>query len=344
MNASLVFTVDTEPDDQWAPPLADGSLPPFAFSNTRGLSRLKDFFSRFDAPATWMTSYSVARDPESARVLRSAAESGDEIAGHLHGWETPPYIAVDRTARPFIAEYEPDVRLAKHRSLLEAHQDAFGAHPISYRAGRWGVDALELQHLAKLGYRIDSSIAPGIDFRDRYGLRIPGPDFRAYLNSNGPRPYRDGPLWQVPASILPIGLLGGGAFSAAVARYAGRRNPGSDVPRSISNSLAKLRLQRVVWIRPLRHPREQMVQATHELLRRGCPIVNVMFHSSEAFLGTSPLSRNQEDVERLYGDLEAIIQAARECGATPRTLREAVAAISLDTNSPASQPAPQSPE
>jgi hypothetical protein len=327
MNPSLVFTVDTEPDDQWAPNLADGRLPPFTFVNTRGLGRLEQFFRRHDVPVTWMTSYSVARDAESARILRNAAAEGDEIAGHLHGWETPPFTAFDHTSRPFIGEYAADLRLAKHRSLLAAHEDAFDARPVSYRAGRWGIDPIELQHLAELGYQIDSSVPPGIDFRDRAGLQQLGPDFRAYLKGGGPRPYRSGTLWEVPASIAPIGLLGGGAAAAAIARASGRRNHGSSTARGLTRALAALRFQQLIWIRPLKHPRAQLVRATHAVLRRGAPMVNVMFHSSEAFVGTSPSSRHVEDVERLYGDLEAIIIAARSQGAVARTLRDAVGAL-----------------
>ncbi|MEA2162984.1 MAG: hypothetical protein QOK37_1111 [Thermoanaerobaculia bacterium] len=321
MIPSIIFTVDTEPDDQWAPRLPDGTYPPFTFANTRGLGALRDFFRERNAPVTWMTSYSVARDEESARILRACAREGDEIAGHLHGWETPPFAGFDRGARPFIGEYDAALRLAKHRWLLAAHEDAFDARPVSYRAGRWGVDAMELQHIAQLGYTIDSSIPPGIDFRDRYGLREPGPDFRSQLSA-APRPHRDGPLWEVPASITPIGILG---RATGLARIAARRNPGSGPARSLSGALAGTRLQELIWVRPLKHPRAKLIAATHALLRRGGPIINVMFHSSEAFLGTSPLSRRQEDVERLYGDLDAIFAVARSYGAVPRTLRDAVA-------------------
>ncbi|MEA2416687.1 MAG: hypothetical protein QOI58_3344 [Thermoanaerobaculia bacterium] len=320
MTPSIVFTVDTEPDDQWAPPLPDGTLPPFTFANTRGLGALRDFFRERNAPVTWMTSYSVARDPESARLLRDCAHDGDEIAGHLHGWETPPYAEFDRVARPFIGEYPADIRMAKHRSLLAAHEDAFDARPVSYRAGRWGVDALELEHLAELGYTIDSSIPPGIDFRDRFGLRQPGPDFRPHLAA-APRPHRIGTLWEVPASIALVGFLGG---AIEIARVAARRNAHSELPRALSSVLAATRAQELIWVRPLKHPRAKLVRATHALLRRGAPIINVMFHSSEAFAGTSPLSRRQEDVERLYGDLDAILAAARSHRAVACTLREAV--------------------
>jgi hypothetical protein len=113
----------------------------------------------------------------------------------------------------------------------------------------------------------------------------------------------------------------------AIARIAARRDANSSAARALSHTLAGLRLQQLIWIRPLKHPRAQLVQATHALLSHDVPIVNVMFHSSEAFPGTSPLSRHAEDVERLYADLEAIIAAARSHGAVARTLLDAVNAF-----------------
>lgn len=326
MSASLVITVDTEPDDQWAPAGADGRLPPFTFANTRGLGRLKDFLHELGTPVTWMTSYAVTRDPESAKVLRQAAAEGDEIAGHLHGWETPPFTEVDSKHRPFLYEYVPEIRFAKHTSLVAAHEEAFGARPFSYRAGRWGIDAIEYEHLETLGYGIDSSIPPGIDFRDRSGLRQTGPDFRGWLTGAPPRPFRVGKLWEVPASITPVGRLGSGSLAASLSRACGARHRPSSLRQAISKALDAAGLHKLVWVRPLKHPRPDLIRATRALVERGTPILNVMFHSSEAFTGTSPISRRAEDVEQLFGDLAAIVRAAVDTGrVTPRTLREAVA-------------------
>lgn len=324
----LVVTIDTEPDDQWAPPGPDGRLPPFTFANTRGIGRLQGFLHGLGVPATWMTSYSVARDPESAAALRRARQLGDEIAGHLHGWETPPFVEIDATHRPFIGEYEPAVRLAKHRSLLAAHEEAFGARPVSYRAGRWGIDELETRHLEELGYRVDSSIPPGIDFRDRGGFRLPGPDFRRHLTGVPPAPYRLGGLWQVPASLTPVGWLGSGRLSAALLRASGDRSRRRSVARAASRLLAGSGAARLIWVRPLKHPRADLVRAALSLARRRAPVINVMFHSSEAWVGGSPLSRTSEDVERLYGDLAAICRALLATGTVrATTLADAVDAL-----------------
>lgn len=324
---SLVITVDTEPDDQWAPPGPDGLLPPFAFANTRGLGRLADFLHGRGVPTTWMTSYTVARDAESARVLRRLRDRGDELAGHLHGWETAPYSDIDRRHEPFIYEYDAETRLAKHRVLWESHCDAFDAPPVSYRAGRWGVDDLELEHLAELGYRIDSSVPPGIDFRDRRGLHALGPDFRHHLRPGGPHNHHDGRLWHVPASVFLAGRLGDGPAATRLAHFHLDRSRPRSVARGLSAVLERTGLSELRWIRPSKHPAPVLARATRTLLRRGAPIVNVMTHSSEAFLGTSPWSRTEEEVERFYADLGAIVDAALDEGAVGRTLEAAVEAL-----------------
>ena len=316
MTPSLVITVDTEPDDQWAPPV-DGRLPPFAFENTRNLGRLVAHARGLGVPVTWLTSYSVARDPQSAAVLRRAASEGDEIGGHLHGWETPPFVDIDRGARPFIYEYPVATRLAKHECLVAAHEDAFGARPRCYRAGRWAVDGQELEHLAALGYCIDTSVPPGIDFRDRRGLEAPGPDFRRHLGAGPAQPHRVGPLWEVPVSITPAGRLGTGAVATRVARLAGAHRPRHRASRWAYRALDGAGIHRLVWVRPLRHPRPLLVAATRTLLIGGAGILNVMFHSSEAHAGASPISRLEADVDRLLGDLTAIVTAAARQGPSP---------------------------
>jgi hypothetical protein len=323
----FVITVDTEPDDQWEPPGPDGRLPAFRFANTRGLGKLKDFLHQLGVPVTWMTSYSVVRDAKSAQVLREAAQEGDEIAGHLHGWETPPYREVDARHRPFMYEYDPETRFAKHQSLIEAHLDVFGARPWSYRAGRWGLDPLEYEHIERLGYGIDSSIPPGIDFRDRGGLKQLGPDFRQYLTGLPIQPYRVGTLWESPISIVPVGLLGSGPLAARLARLTAYRETGkAALAEVVSSTLAAADIHRLVWLRPLKHPRTALVRAAQALVHRGDRMINIMFHSSEAFVGTSPLSRTPAQVAALFGDLRAIIEVFKTHAVVPLTLRNAVAA------------------
>lgn len=324
--ASLVITIDTEPDNQWTMPAPGVERQVLSFANTRGLGRLVDFLDAHGTPGTWLTSYSVARDVESVRQLRRAASSGHEIGGHLHAWETPPFTDADLLAHPYIFEYDFATRLAKLRTVTQALSDVFGEQPISYRAGRWGIDEIELNNLAALGYTIDTSVVPGHDFSRSRGLSRGGPDFRGHLTATPVQPYKMGALWEAPASATTIGLLGSTTLGAIMSRRLSYR---LDLPSRVAGRvLRQSGLSGLVWVRPLMHTRLELVRAAVTLAARGARIINVMFHSSEAFAGTSPKSRTAADVARFYGDLAGILDAVKGLGyVTPRTLRDAVAAI-----------------
>jgi len=322
MTLRLVITVDTEPDNQWTMPKPGDGPQKLTFDNTRNLGPLMEFFRQLHTPVTWLTSYSVARDEASARVLRQAAAAGDEIGAHLHAWETPPFTPADAQAHPYIYEYEAAIRLEKLRTVTSTLSDVFGAQPASYRAGRWGIDDVEYENLAALGYSIDTSVVPGHSFRPSRGLARGGPDFAAYLTGGPAGPSRVGPLWEVPVSVTTLGLLG--SAGAPCARVFSTRN--DLLSRAGRKAMSVAGLCRMVWLRPLMHPRADLVHAARMLARRGAGLVNIMFHSSEAWQGTSPRSRTSQDVEHFYGDMSAIVRALRdESDLQGSTLRAAVA-------------------
>jgi len=317
-----VVTIDTEPDNQWDMP-AGGVAPPLTFANTRGLGRLVDFLRGLGVRATWLTSYSVARDRESVQQLRAAAEQGDEIGGHLHAWETPPLTDADARGHGYIYEYEERTRREKLRHLNAALEEAFGDRPASYRAGRWGIDDLGYRHLEEQGYAIDSSVVPGHTFHGSPGIGRGGPDFRSRLTGRPAAPYRIGRLWEVPVSTTTIGGLGSGPVPAALARAVW--HSGGIAARVARKTLTVSRLTRLVWVRPLAAPRDDLVRAALSLLSAGAPVINVMFHSSEAYPGTSPKTRTREGVDRFYGDLDAVVRTLMGTGrVVPSTLRESV--------------------
>src|SRR3546814_11173699 len=68
----------------------------------------------------------------------------------------------------------PELEHAKLAALTEAIAGAFGARPVVYKAGRYGVGPATAGILEALGYRIDVSVVPFPDFSDDGG-----PDFSA---------------------------------------------------------------------------------------------------------------------------------------------------------------------
>ena len=83
----LLVGIDTEGDNQWS---AEARMNQ-RFENIYALPRLHALFARHGVRPTYVITYPVAKDPQSAGVLRALRDGGDcEIGGHHHAWETPP--------------------------------------------------------------------------------------------------------------------------------------------------------------------------------------------------------------------------------------------------------------
>ena len=100
--------------------------------------------------------------PASADVLRALLAGGDcEIGAHHHAWETPPCTADDVAAAPLRVDAAARaVRGAARVAHRRRSTAAVGARPVSYRSGRFGFSADHVAALERLGYLVESSVAP----------------------------------------------------------------------------------------------------------------------------------------------------------------------------------------
>ena len=153
----LLVGIDTEGDNQWDAAARANQQ----FSNIYALPRLHALFARHGVRPTYVITYPVARDPRSAEVLRRLLAGGDcEIGAHHHAWETPPCSDEDVRRHPYastLPRYQFESQLA---SLTESISSAVGVRPVSYRSGRFGFSANHVSALERLGYLVESSVAP----------------------------------------------------------------------------------------------------------------------------------------------------------------------------------------
>jgi len=87
-----------------------------------------------------------------------------------------------------------------------------------------------------------------------------------------------------------------------------------------------LRLARVVktWsLRPSYSSLDEMKRLARRMVKDGAPVLNVMFHSSEAIVGGSPYNNTQGELDAFLERLTTFLEfAVKELGAQPVTLRE----------------------
>ena len=313
----LLVGIDTEGDNQWDAAARAHQT----FDNLYALPRLHAVLGRHGVRPTYVITHPVATDPRSAEVLRGLLEGGDcEIGAHHHAWETPPCTADDVGRHPY-ASTLPRAQFERQlESLTTAIAGAVGRRPVSYRSGRFGFSAAHVPALERLGYLVESSVAP-LFYESHKG----GPDFveapltpyfLAYDTATEPG---SSAVLEVPVSAalnrrLPKAL-----------QYAYARAPR---PYTTKRILRVLRLLRVRWLRPSYSSLEDMIALARDLASRGEPVLNLLFHSSEAIVGGSPYNKTQGELDAFNDRLERFLSfATRELGARPATFAEFHAAF-----------------
>ena len=84
-----------------------------------------------------------------------------------------------------------------------------------------------------------------------------------------------------------------------------------------------LGLLRLRWLRPSYSSLEDMKALARDLARAGEPVLNLLFHSSEAIVGGSPYNRTQAELDAFCDRLERFLTfAIKELGAQPVTFVE----------------------
>lgn len=309
---SLLVGIDTEGDNQWDVRARERQT----FENIYALPKLHAVFERHGVRPTYLVTWPVATDERSQEVLRFLLLRGDcEIGAHHHAWETPPCSDQDVRLHPYASTLPLERFEAQLGELTSAIAAAVGEAPVCYRSGRFGFDASHVAALERAGYLVESSVAPlfyeahkgGPDF-----VEAPlGPYFLAYDSAVRPGTSR---LLEVPYSVmfhrdLPRPLAW--ALARAPFNYTTRR------------ALRLLRVARVDSLRPSYSSLDAMCALARRLADRGEPVLNMLFHSSEAIVGGSPYNRTEGELDAFLDRLDRFLAyATRELGARPATFRE----------------------
>ena len=308
----LLVGIDTEGDNQWDAAARLNQR----FENLYALPRLHALFARHGVRPTYVITYPVARDPRSAEVLRTLLAGGDcEIGAHHHAWETPPCTDDDVRRHPYASSLPREQFEAQLESLTQAITAAVGRAPVSYRSGRFGFSADHVAGLERCGYLVESSVAPLFYEAHKGGPAFVDAPLRPYFLAydSATRPGCSGVL-EVPVSAaLNLRL-------PAALRHAYARAPR---PYTTKRVLRALRLLRMRWLRPSYSSLDDMIGLAKDLARWNEPVLNLLFHSSEAIVGGSPYNRTQGELDAFCDRLERFLAfATTELGATPVTFAE----------------------
>ena len=308
----LLVGIDTEGDNQWDPAARIDQR----FENLYALPALHALFARHGVRPTYVITYPVATDARSAEVLRTLKLRGDcEIGAHHHAWETPPCTADDVRRHPYAATLPLPQFEAQLASLTSAIAQAVGERPVSYRSGRFGFSAAHVAALEKEGYHVESSVAPLF-----YEAHKRGPDFveapltpyyLAYDNATRPG---TSDLLEIPVSA---------ALNRRVPKALQYLYARAPRPYTTKRVLRKLGVAHVRWLRPSYSSLDDMKGLARDLAKAGEPVLNLLFHSSEAIVGGSPYNRTAAELAAFCDRLERFFEyATGTLHAQPATFSE----------------------
>lgn len=309
---ALLVAIDTEGDNQWDAHARRHQT----FENIYALGRLHDFFAAHGVRPTYVITHPVAVDARSAEVLGQLVRRGDaEIGAHHHAWETPPFSPDDVDRHPYALSLPMAQFDAQLTALTDAIQRAVDVRPVSYRSGRFGFSAAHVSSLERAGYLVDSSVAPLFYEAHKQGPDFVGAPLTPYFLS-----YDDATRAGSSDLLeLPISAALDRRVPAAVERWYGR----APWPYTTKRVLRLARIAKIRWLRPSYSSAADMIALSRQIVDRGAPILNLLFHSSEAIVGGSPYNRTQGELDAFFERLsQALTYAVKDLGAEPMTFAE----------------------
>lgn len=290
---AFLITIDTEGDNLWQ---KHSSI---TTENARYLPRFQALCEKYGFKPVYLTNYEMAIDPAYVEFAKDVIARGTgEVGMHLHAWNSPPEIPLtddDWRFKPYLIEYSDAVMKDKVVYMTRLLEETFQTKMRSHRAGRWAFDERYAQMLIELGYEVDCSVTPKVNWQTAKGSPqgSGGTDYRRFpsqayfIDENDISRAGDSSLLEVPMSIQ----FKHGALLNAVKQ-------GYDKLRG------KVRSPSVHWLRPSGGNVATMQDVVTRTLADGSDYVEYMLHSSEYMPGGSPTFKTPDDIERLYDSLE----------------------------------------
>lgn len=259
-------------------------------------SRLQPLFAARGAKPTYLLSGEILDDEASVIALRKL-QGSHELGTHLHGEFVEPGSFVPKITEAFQRDYPADVERAKVMTLTQRFRETFGRAPKSFRAGRFGIGPSSLGVLEELGYTVDSSVTPFIDWTNKgTDLSFMGAPTQPYHpDPHAPERPGSSPILEVPVTIRPRKLL-------------------SNLP-----GVGKLVEPR--WLRPTFTSESALIELAEEeihVARRFDPrrrvVLNAMLHNVEVVPGLSPYAADETTTSTILRRLDALLAFAQREG------------------------------
>jgi hypothetical protein len=277
--ARLAVVIDTEEEFDWTQPKTRYNT---SVQSLRWISRVGDIFDEYRITPLYVIDYPIVSQPDGYEPLLEVYKAGRCVIGaHLHPWVNPPFKESINSFNSFPGNLGYTLEAAKLQILTELIAERFGTRPVIYKAGRYGIGPHTARILEELGYEIDMSVCPYMDYSAEGG-----PDFSMS---------RAWPYW-FGCGLLELPLTVG--FAGLLRRY------GSTLHRAaislskfhVPGVLARLGLVNKIWLSPEGYHLNELIALSRALYDDGLRIFSFAFHSPSLDSGNTPYVRSQREL------------------------------------------------
>lgn len=284
----LAVVIHTEEEFDWDRPHSRAET---GVEHMRHIGRAQEVFEAFGIVPNYVIDYPIASQPLGYELLRRYQDDGRALIGaHLHPWVSPPLTEDLTRANTYPGNLPRELEYEKLKTLTETIETNLGQRPRTYLAGRYGNGRHSAAILEQLGYEVDISVAPPIDYS-----ADGGPDYSGYSAR---------PFWFGTQRTL-LGLPGGGCYAGWL------RGAGAPFYRAITHPAlrwarlpaitSRLRAFERIRLSPEDYTLAEMQRMTRAMLDEGQKVFVFSFHSPSVHPGYTPYVKDEAGLKRFLG-------------------------------------------
>ncbi len=308
----FILTVDTEEEFDWGQPIRREG---HTLHSIARLARFQEFCEGVGVVPIYLVDYPIATSPAACEMLKPAIAAGKaEVGVQLHPWVSPPHDEDVTEFNSFAGNLPAALEREKFRRLRDAIEQGFGATPLIYRAGRYGLGPATAEILIEHGMAIDTSV------RARFDYSVGG----------GPN-YRDHPvvpwwidrergLMELPLTTVYWGLLR--QFGSWLYPKMWR------VPQ-LRGILAKIGMLERIPLTPEGVTLEEAIRGIDIALDEGLPVLVFSFHSPSLAPGFTPYVRSEADLDDFYDWWRGVFAYLQRRQVAPTSVRGLMESVTL---------------
>lgn len=308
----FILTVDTEEEFDWGQPIRREG---YTLHSVARLARFQEFCEGAGVVPIYLVDYPIASSPAACEALRPAIAAGKaEVGVQLHPWVSPPHDEDVSEFNSFAGNLPATLEREKFRRLRDAIEQGFGATPLIYRAGRYGLGPNTASILSDHGIAIDTSVRSRFD----------------YSAGGGPN-YRDHPvvpwwvdrergLMELPLTTVYWGLLR--QFGPWLYPKMWR------VPQ-LRGLLARIGMLERIPLTPEGVTLEEAIRGIDIAIDEDLPLLVFSFHSPSLAPGFTPYVRSESDLDAFYDWWRAVFAYLQRRKVAPTSVGGLMQSVTL---------------